>query len=356
MQVDFVQLGGCRIGTADCIMIGYGTDENSRTVRFSMSVIPGRSNLIAWFAVSSITVWAWRTPAIADRPDWHGLGVSVIEGRVYRTIGSRRLTLDVYSSTARLRGSSRPRPAVLVLHGGSWNGGSMAAFRYDARSTVVRLVQQGLVVFTVDYRLARPGEPSWPSVVVDLREAVRWVRRHAGEFDVDPSRIAVMGQSSGGHLAALLGTLPEQQGADGVSSRVQAVVSFYGPSDLPVLMRSRHLNHEPARVFLGDLTRGGIEQGAAASPIEHVTPDDPPFLIFHGSDDAWVPLDQSVRMASALAIAGVPHRLIVVARARHGFETLIESPQHRDLLPEILAFLENAWNISSVAAAAELER
>ena len=109
----------------------------------------------------------------------------------------------------------------------------MTAFRYDSRNAVVRLAQRGMVVFAIDYRLARPGSPSWPAVVDDLREAVRWVRRHSGEFGVDPGRIAVMGQSSGGHLASLLATLPDEPGPDGVSSRVQAVVSFYGPSDLP---------------------------------------------------------------------------------------------------------------------------
>jgi acetyl esterase/lipase len=314
--------------------------------------------LIAWLALISLTVWAWLTPAIAELPDWSGLGVSFTGARVYRTVGSRVLALDVYGPAAKPDAlvSSQLRSAVIVVHGGSWNGGSRIAFRYNPGNIVVRLAQQGLVVFAIDYQLARPGEPSWPSVVGDLREAVRWVRRHSQEFRIDRARIAVMGQSAGGHLAALLGALPERRDNDGVSSRVQAVVSFYGPSDLPALMQSRHLNHEPARLLLGDAAPGEAGRGVDASPIAHVTPDDPPVLIIHGSDDAWVPLDQSVKMASALAIAGVPHRLIVVEGARHGFETLIESPRHRDLLPEILAFLEIAWNISSVAATAVFGR
>ena len=132
----------------------------------------------------------------------------------------------------------------------------MTSFRYDARNLVVRLAQRGLVVVAIDYRLARPGSPSWPAAVDDLREAVRWLRRHSAAYGVDPERIAVIGQSSGGHLAALLGTFPAVDGPDGVSSRVQAVVSFYGPTDLNSLMQFRHLAHEPARTFLGEEPSG----------------------------------------------------------------------------------------------------
>ena len=141
---------------------------------------------------------------------------------------------------------------MLAIHGGSWCGGSRTDYRSDPNNTVVRLAQQGLVVVAVDYRLARPGSPSWPSVIDDLRESVRWMRRHASELEIDPDRIVAVGQSSGAHLAALLGTLPEELSLDGVSSRVQAVVSFYGPSDLAYLIKTRHLNHEPARILLGN--------------------------------------------------------------------------------------------------------
>jgi acetyl esterase/lipase len=207
-----------------------------------------------------------------------------------------------------------------------------------------------MVVFAVDYRLARPGKPSWPAVVGELREAVWWIRRHAAELGIDPGRIAAVGISAGAHLAAMIGTLDEELGPDGVSARVQAVVSFYGPTDLPGLIQSRRLGHEPVRSLLGADPSTAADVLAATSPISHVTPDDPPFLLLHGSEDRWVPLDQSVRMASALAMAGIPHRLIVVSGARHGFGVTVESPVHRDLLPEIVAFLEAAWNISSVAA------
>jgi acetyl esterase/lipase len=305
------------------------------------------SQLVASLALIALTAWAWKSPPIADQPDWNALGISHSEGMVFRTDGARRVKLDIYrpSQAAVTAPSGRLlRPAAVVIHGGSWRGGSMAEFRHDPQKVVARLAQRGLVVFAIDYQLARPGSPSWPGAIDDLREAVRWVRRHGGEFDVDSGHIAVVGQSSGGHLASLLATLPEAIGPDGVSSRVQAVVNFYGPSDLAGLMRIRGLSHEPARTFLGEAVAGLTDRATLASPLDQVTTDAPPMLLIHGDDDAWVPVDHSVRMAHALDRLGIPYRLIVVHGARHGFETALKTPIERDLIPEIVDFLERAWN------------
>lgn len=309
-----------------------------------MRLIRRGSYLLAWLGLIILTAWTWATPPIADEPDWQALGVSRSESLVYRTEGSRRVALEVYRPA---RAASEPvsgrRAAVIAIHGGSWIGGSMTSFRYDPGKIVPRLAQSGLVVFAIDYRLARPGSPGWPSVMDDLREAVRWVRRHGREFGVDPGRIAAVGQASGGHLATLLATLPDEKGPDGVSSRVEAVVNLYGPSDLVDLMSFRHLAHEPARAFLGDAADGSNRAAVQASPLEQLTAGAPPMLLIHGDDDSWVPVDQSERMANALDRLGVPHRLIVIHGARHGFETALATPVTRDLIPEITEFLEECW-------------
>jgi acetyl esterase/lipase len=166
-----------------------------------------------------------------------------------------------------------------------------------------------------------------------------------------------MGASAGGHLAALLGTLPDgpvalegqrapapASPADAASARVQAVIDFYGPSDLAELSELRPKAGEAVALFLGGAPRDVPDRYASASPVRHVTGDDPAMLLIHGDGDLLVPLDQSRRLASALDAAGVPHRLIVVPGARHGFDLQVGS---RDLLPEILAFLESAWNVKS---------
>ena len=117
------------------------------------------SRLIVWFGVSSVTLWSWIAAPAIEEPDWNALGVSLVKGREFLAAGTPRSTLDIYlparhPDTAQ---SKRGRPAVLVIHGGSWIGGSAVAWRADQSEVVIRLAQQGLVVFAVDYRLARPG-------------------------------------------------------------------------------------------------------------------------------------------------------------------------------------------------------
>ncbi len=311
-----------------------------RTVRF----IP---NLTVWLGIALVTAWSWWTAPLPLRPDWARAGVTVHSARMDRTSGGQPLWLDIYLPAGAPGGAAQGglRPAMLAIHGGSWSGGSRSAYRSDdPRNTVLRLVQRGMVVIAVDYSLATPGAPSWPAAIDDVREAVRWARRHAGEIQLDPGRIAVMGQSSGAHLAALLGTLPDEKGSDGVSSRVQAVVSFYGPFDLAQLAAGRRLPHEPIKTFLGATPGDGASLLASASPLHHVSTGAAPMLLLHGTDDAWVPLEQAKLMSAALAAAKVHHRLVVVEGARHGFEAGID--ETRDFLPEIFAFLESVWNVS----------
>jgi acetyl esterase/lipase len=192
----------------------------------------------------------------------------------------------------------------------------------------------------VDYRLARPGSPSWPDALEDVREAVRWTRRNARDLGIDPDRIVAFGQSAGAHLAALLGTLPDPGANDGVSARVAGVINFYGPSDLEALIQTRHLAHDPTPIFLGDTP------AREASPIAHVTPYTAPMLLLHGTDDLWVPIEQSERLAAALKRAGVRNRLVRVEGARHGFEAPVTPPQQGNpVIDEIFAFLDSLWNV-----------
>jgi acetyl esterase/lipase len=169
---------------------------------------------------------------------------------------------------------------------------------------------------------------------------VRWTRRHAADFGADPARIAALGASAGGHLAALLGTDP----AD-AASRVGAVIDFYGPTDLKALVASRPQTIVPVGLLLAGSPTGVPALDDAASPLRHVSPGDPPTLVVHGTDDDLIPLEQSRSFHEALRAAGVSSRLLVVDSARHGFDLRIDD--RRDLLPEILAFLRNVWNPSA---------
>jgi acetyl esterase/lipase len=307
-------------------------------------------HVVVWLGLAAFTVWSWTASDRALRIAKAHSDVPAREDVVYQTIDRHRTTLDVYiPPDSSLPASGMRRTAILAIHGGSWIGGSKRSFRPDARNSMVsRLTRAGYVVIAVDYRLARPGAPGWQGALDDLREAVRWTRRNAGELGIDPDRIVALGQSAGAHLAALLGTLPNPADQDGVSCRVRAVVNFYGPSDLNRLAESRRrLAHDPTRVFLGDDPTQFRDRAADASPITYVSPDDAPMLLLHGRDDGWVPLEQSDQLAEKLEKAGVLHRLIVVDGASHGFGAEVRTRPERDVLPEIFAFLETVGNAHS---------
>jgi acetyl esterase/lipase len=304
---------------------------------------------LAWAGVLSATVWVgWEQSGPGVRP-LERAASAVKRDIPYRVQDGRRLKLDIYLPRPDDRPPDGRSPAVLLVHGGSWIGGSKSSYRSDRWRNPTRLIEAGMVVVAVDYRLGRPKRPNWPEALDDLRESVRWVRRHAAEYRIDPDRIAVLGQSAGAHLAMLLGTDGEPPAADGVSSKVQAVISFYGPTDLASLVQFRRSRRDPVLSLLGRGASPGdfSAREDEASPVARVSRSAAPMLLLHGTEDRWVPLDQAREMAEALERAGVFHRLEIVEGARHGFETIVASPKRTDLMPTILAFLARVWNASS---------
>jgi acetyl esterase/lipase len=231
-------------------------------------------------------------------------------------------------------------PAVVAFPGGAWRW----ADRQDYAKDASRLARFGYVVAVADYVYSDGGRV-WPANLESCRNAVRFVRSRADRFDIDPNRIVAMGASSGGHMANLLGTDPEfprgsAQPPSRVSSDVQAVVSFYGPTDMFTLVNVAK-TREVVLGYLGGSPDRAPDRYADASPLSHASADDPPTFIVHGERDTAVPYDQSLRLANALRAQGVPVRLILIKSAAHGFR--IRTPNH-DYLPDVLAFLKTVWD------------
>ncbi len=299
--------------------------------------------IVGWLAVMIVTVWIGLRSDRAFRSRESRSRVEVRTGIDYRRVDARQpLELDLYLPPADAPRpiAGRRRPVILMIHGGSWIGGSKRLLRpspWQPRPTAIRLAEAGYLVVAPDYRLARPGYPSWPDPADDLRAALHWIRRQADELGLDPDRIAALGQSAGAHLAEILATSGEP------TSRIQAAIAFQGPSDLErlPLQRIRPLTHEPV-----DLLLGSSGSAREASPIYHVRSSTAPMLLIHGTADLWVPISQSEEMAEALRESGVRHRLIRVEGARHGFEAEVGEPRRLDLLPAILDFLRDVWNAS----------
>ena len=237
--------------------------------------------------------------------------------------GSESLKLDIIRPKTT---TAAPMPAVVHIHGGGWAGGSKAY--PQAVAFAVELVHKGFFCTTIDYRLS--GIAPFPAQIEDCKCAIRWLRAHAKEYNVDPNRIGVWGGSAGGHLVALLGTsggAGELEGAGGwqnESSRVQAVVDLFGPSDiLKFWETARKTRNEsawgPTKQFLGGPADEKKDLARQASPTTYVDKSDPPFLIIHGDADTLVPPEQSEILYNALKQAGVDATLHIIKGEKHGF-------------------------------------
>ena len=226
-------------------------------------------------------------------------GVAEKTGIEYGKGGGRPLLLDLYVPEK----IDKPAPGLIFIHGGGWESGDRSDYKYYT----VRYAKRGYVVATISYRFTQ--EAPFPAAVQDVKCAVRWMRANAAEYHVDPDRIAVLGGSAGGHLSMMIGyssDVPELEGDGGhagVSSRVQAVVNLYGPCSLDV-PEARTIG--VLERFIGKTYAEAPELYTLASPLHHVTKDDPPTLILHGTIDDLVPIGQSDTLAKKLAEVGVP--------------------------------------------------
>ncbi len=216
------------------------------------------------------------------------------------------LAADLYQPTG-----PGPWPGVLLIHGGSWTAKDR---RSDMVKVAKRLVRRGYVVVNATYRLA--PQSMHPAQVRDLQQALLWMREQATELRLEPDRIATFGYSAGGHLAAMLGSVkaPERL-------RVQAVVAGGAPTDLrkwpasPVVIR-----------LLGGTLRELPDTYADASPVTHISADDPPVFLYHGRQDLLVPPDHSSDYHTALKQAGVRSELLWQNGLGHVPAFLISKP------------------------------
>jgi acetyl esterase/lipase len=211
-----------------------------------------------------------------------------------------------------------PFPLIIWVHGGGWQAGDKKP------CPAAIMLRDGFAVASVNYRLTDIAP--FPAQIHDVKAAVRWLRAHAKENKLDPTRFGAWGASAGGHLVALLGTsggISALEGADlgnaEESSRVQAVCDWYGPTDFSRMPDLAGANKEGmlAKLFGGTVGEKR-ELATLASPVTHATKDDPPFLIQQGDKDNLVPVGQSQALDSALKEAGVPVEIMIVPGAGHG--------------------------------------
>jgi acetyl esterase/lipase len=251
--------------------------------------------------------------------------------------GHERQQLDLY-----LPDQGELHPLILWIHGGAFRMGSKEGIDFDP--VPLEYVDQGYAVASLEYRLSQHA--LFPAQIEDCKAAVRWLRAHAADYRLDPSRFAAWGPSAGGYLAAMLGTAGHvaefEVGAHrAVSSRVQCVVDYFGPTDFLQMDDQRlpdGMVHDLADSPESELVGGPIQENrdkvARANPITYVTRDVPPFLVVHGNRDPLVPYGQSLLLVAALQKVGADVTFHTVEGAGHGHFT---DPAVPKLTAEFLA-------------------
>ena len=233
------------------------------------------------------------------------------------------------TATVRRPSGDGPHPAVLLIHGGGWQRGSPGSMNGIAR----RLSRHGLVTVNVQYRLA-PEYP-FPASLHDVQQAMHWIHQQADELDVDASRIAAFGFSSGAHLASLMALVAGQGGEldqpwGGDKTRPMAVVAGGTPADLREWSEGRLVED-----YMGGKRDKMILRYEQASPIVHVHGKAPPFFLFHGTRDRIVRPRQARLFHQALQSLDV-HSELYLAHYRGHFSSFLF---RRGAMNEAIRFL-----------------
>lgn len=304
---------------------------------------PGMRGAFAGTVLSAAFCVGWSATAAAQPTPTHTMEYARLDGRP--------LHLDLYLPAE----GTAPYPLVIWVHGGSWSSGT----KWPIPPACEGLLAEGFAVASINYRLTSQAgtwgshDVIFPAALHDTKGAIRFLRSRAATYNLDPERFGLFGGSAGGHLSALAATSagdPDLEGTVGgnldQSSAVQAVADYYGPTVILRLMddvttppgwtENHDAHNSNASTFIGYNQPGqGIGDIKAnidnpdppypqllalldqTNPITYVDPTDPPFFIAHGTMDALIPLNQSTRLADALAAAGVPHQYLMVEGAGH---------------------------------------
>ena len=237
--------------------------------------------------------------------------------------GHRRQKLDLYIPEGQ---QTKPLLLVIWVHGGGWKRGTKLLLGKQTE-----LLEQGFVLASINYRLSR--HDTYPAQLHDVKAAIRFLRHNAKTYGIDPNRIAIWGASAGGHLAALAATTGDDASLEGslgvtnASSKVQAAVIWYGPTDMLKMFERRkssqpigaNLLRFPVPKLFGGTPATHQQLYRQGSAINYVTPNNPPFLIMHANKDPIVPLDQSEILHQKLKDNHVFSEFHIVESSKHDF-------------------------------------
>lgn len=237
----------------------------------------------------------------------------------FAEVDGQPLLLDLHQP----EGVEKP-PLVVWIHGGGWRNGSRKGLHLRD------LANHGYAIASISYRFT--DKAIFPAQIHDCKAAIRWLRANAKRYSYNSDWIAVAGSSAGGHLALLVGVSGDEKELEGQvggnvdqSSRVQAIIDYFGPSDFVLRGRTQperaYTEKSGSFALLGGKQNDGKvfpELEKQASPARYVTADDPPLLVFQGAKDKTVLPDQSERIVDLYRRAKLPAKLVILEKAAHG--------------------------------------
>jgi alpha-L-fucosidase 2 len=225
----------------------------------------------------------------------------------YANAGGEKQLLDIYEPNG-----IGPFPAVIVVHGGAWIGGDKQG---DEKIFAQPLTDANLVCVSVNYRLA--PKHKWPACYEDVQAAIKWVKENGSQYKIDTSRIAIMGYSAGGQIAAMAAMTSEND------REVQAIVLVASPTDLVYdgLRRGDITVYISTVLGSKKLDAQALQLLWEISPVNYVRAGLPPFLLIHGTADTTVPCQLSINFKSRLDFANVPYDIILIEGGTHNIKT-----------------------------------
>ncbi|MBV9272981.1 MAG: alpha/beta hydrolase [Verrucomicrobia bacterium] len=275
-------------------------------------MFPSRRFLL-WFSVGLSGILGFASPTYAQTRTRTGQPYPTVSKSVswsvnipYVTGGGPEQQLDLYVPTDR-----HGEPLVVYIHGGGFDHGDKAGDSINPNN--LQWIWQGYAMASINYRLI--PHALWPAQIEDCKAAIRWLKKHASYYGYLPDEIAVVGESAGGHLAAMLGTTSGRRRFDvgenlDQTSDVVCALDLFGPTDLTRLPSL-------AEKLLGPENKNSEELRRNASPIAYVHEDEPPILIVHGTDDQLVPYEQAELLADAIDKVHAPYRFHTVVGGGH---------------------------------------
>lgn len=256
---------------------------------------------------------------------------------VFKQLDDKALKLDLYMPEAT---TDTKRPLLIWVHGGAWKRGSKDDIPLKNPLLLNSMIGEGYALAAVSYRLS--GEASFPAPVSDINDAINYLHQHADRYNLAADNLIVMGRSAGGHLANLIGATNTHGDIDFYEKpnyKVNAVVSFFGPTDLLALgNKGNRPTTERASVsrFLGTIPSHDPELAKQASPTSYINEESPAFIMLHGDLDKQVPLEQSIMMKTLLDEHGIDNQLYIEEGVGHSapiFDT-------QKYVPSVVAFVK----------------